>query len=209
MPAISFHLSRFVGELSWLCDYKLDYWLISWYGGLWRQTLNQTSDGVPVNLQHNQITSRPYEGHANLWSILLTQTIYNDGEFHRFSTTKPRRWWRAIDAKSRKQIQRPSLRKVHRYLSMNRKIAEKLSFWISQDSTQSKPLQHQRPLSHQMIAFDLYKCSKLLYDLFSIRLFQSFAQPKTRTKQFHLQFGWNFVDLFNEYNIYFIKIHLV
>lgn len=30
-----------------------------------------------------------------------------------------------------------------------------------------------------------------------------------KTQQFHLQFEWNFVDLFNEYNIYFIKIHLV
>lgn len=170
MPAISFHLSRFVGELSWLCDYKLDYWLISWYGGLWRQTLNQTSDGVPVNLQHNQIRSRPYEGHANLWSILLTQTIYNDGEFHRFSTTKPRRWWRAIDAKSRKQIQRPSLRKVHRYLSMNRKIAEKLSFWIPQDSTQSKPLQQSAP------AFTSNDCFRFI-QMFKIVVRSFFHSP--------------------------------
>lgn len=37
----------------------------------------------------------------------------------------------------------------------------------------------------------------------------SMIESRRYTIQSHLQFGWNFVDLINEYNIYFIKIHLV
>lgn len=57
------------------------------------------------------------------------------------------------------------------------------------------------------LEYQLFDCNVDLSEMLGIIRFLIFYFSPVYTKQFHLQFRWNF--LFNEYHIYFIKIHFV